>query len=388
MKNRPTRIANLADLHARGRDLKAFRAQWEQALRVCMDEKVSRVLIVGDIFNTSDVYDSAASTGAIADAVLSPLNAFHRDQPGTEVVALVGNHDLQGMGSVDALAILPDWVTVRREHGWISRPGLDLLCIPWDWSGADAEKVIADLARAPRQEGQARALLAHIQVKGAMTGEGATYQKKPHWGVSREFLQGLDFDRFILGDFHRRQELVEGRGGYIGALRQMGHGEEGNPAGLEIWTPETGEARWVELNAAPQYRTVDLYEPTEELPAPAKGEALRVRTIGWRPSNAAARVIEEQGAAVVGVLEYEERESRAEVEPGTEQNPLALLRLWAAEQIPAVEGEELAYLEERLREELGDFAGDLLYPVASNSKLSEQEAAASRENPEYMEESA
>ena len=249
-----------------------------------------------------------------------------------------GGHDQSGVGSADALhAFDPvSGVTVCHEPTVLpTMYEIDFVCVPWSWAGDNAEQVIRDMVEQCRPATK-KVLLAHVGVTGARMDGSFTCDAKPGaWQVSREFLESLDVDHIALGHFHARQELVLGKGGFIGALHQQNYGAEGNPAGFEIWDSETNKTEWVELDAAPRYRTVVVREG-EPIPEQQPNEHLKVRFDGPVEFEHVRR-LEAEGAQVEQILEREERVARAEVPPGILDDPHGLIDLWAGQQVPALE---------------------------------------------------
>jgi len=334
-------IATVADLHLRGKDLELTRQQLHEVAHQAQCRGVDLVNLAGDIFDRPDIGDKYASTGAIAEVANEFVAALV--DSGMKAMMIAGQHDVAGVGSKDALHIfdnrLVDDVGVVRGPRVIG----NICYLPWEWSGKDAQKVLTKCLEA---SGECDLLVAHVQVVGAKMGAGFCAKSKPgNWEVSRDFLASLPVRHFALGDFHARQEVVEGKGGYVGALRQLNFGEEGNPAGFEVWNSETDETEWVEIGIAPRYRTVEVL-PGELPPKPAEGERLKIQYIGGTLDHAEARTMEMLGAEVEHIVEREERIARAEVPAGIIDDAHGLIRLWAEQQTPAVEGERL---EEMLR---------------------------------------
>lgn len=356
------KIALSADWHI-GRSIEHDAPQLMALVDRCIKDGVDVLMVAGDICDRPNACTPRHSTGAvqaiIADAVAKLSNAD------VQTIMVPGNHDKAGAGSEDCLRFLdvlrPD-VIVVREPRWIEHSGVLSLCLPWVY-GADAEAVIHDLCEnAPEEWIDARTiLLAHVQVIGARMA-GLRCCEGGSWSVTREFLEGLPFSRYALGDFHARQDLFDGRGGYIGALRQGNYGEEGNPQGFELWDSDTDEAQWIDLYAAPMHET---YRPgcPAELDAIASQPSINFRRAvvsGWTPSAEAVERAMAAGVRVDVEAVRVERERRADdVAAGILDDPHALIRLWAGQQRPPVEGTYLdrilklhdeATAEEKVRE--------------------------------------
>jgi len=338
------KIANTADWHIRGKDLDACRSQLLAMHIECVERRVDLVTVAGDVFHSSTIGDQYASTGAQVEVALEVVRLFSQSE--IQVLMIPGNHDKAGAGSVDALHVfdgLEDVEVVRevKAHNVWFKGGrcLRVLCLPWAWSG-NAEEILGTLAGF---EGEADLLLGHAQVAGARMQGAFTCDAKPGaWQLSRAFLNTLPVRRIALGDFHARQELVEGKGGYIGALRQLTFGEEGNPAGFEIWDTETGAVEWVELGAAPVHRTTIL-RPGDPFDVVMDSSVKqRVRFEGKIPSAETVHKLEGLGVQVETIVPVQERVRRANVPDGIINDPHALIGLWAEHQEPRIEGDRLA----------------------------------------------
>ena len=67
------KIANVADIHARGKDLEACRSQLAAMVAECVKRGVDLVTLAGDIFDKSNIGDTRSSTGAIAAVVIGAV---------------------------------------------------------------------------------------------------------------------------------------------------------------------------------------------------------------------------------------------------------------------------------------------------------------------------
>jgi len=352
-------IANVADIHARGKDLEACRSQLAAMVAECVRREVSLVTFAGDIFDKSSIQDQHASTGAIAAVVIGAVAELTKH--GIEVLMIPGDHDQAGSGSADALHVFDGMagVMVERYVEWVDFPNFSVFCVPWFWSGLDPSgyiNVAKDrIGRPPRQN----MLLAHIRIGGAIlsgtqTCEEVNQSATRTWQVPRAFLESLPFDHFALGNFHKRQDLTGGRGGFIGALRQNDFGFEGDPAGFETWDSETGTTEWVELDAAPRYYTVKVaaaqinngHDLSGLAPEARDIDHVRFEATGDKVDVVAARNLEDEGFEVVSIQPREERTQRAEVPEGIIHKPHELIDLWAGTQTPPIEGERLAAMHE------------------------------------------
>lgn len=321
------KIAITSDIHLRGSDLEAVRNQLDELL--VRSTACDMLCIAGDLFDRPSIGDQHASTGAIAEVAVRFVQKF-----GARVVIIPGNHDYAGVGSKDALHIFDGMenVFVVRTPGNI-RFGKDLsiTCVPWMWNGQIEPRLLGE---------ETDLLLGHIRIGGALMGPVAYEQKPGDWTITRKELAAIPAKHVALGDFHLRQDLTDGRGGYVGSLRQQNWGEEGNPCGFEVLSTATWASEWVELHHCPYHRTVELH-PGEEVPKKGVSELLRVRYIGGGPNTNEVRELESQGVRVEHVVEREERVRRAEIPHGVMHDRRELIRLWADSQSPPVNGARL-----------------------------------------------
>ena len=323
-------IAMTADWHADGKTLEILRRQLAAMVSECNTRGVDLLCVAGDVFESSSIEDRHGSTGYIARGVIEELQKLQ-----CRVLMIPGNHDAAGAGSADALHIFTERLTVGgctviHAPQWVICEDLDLdvLCVPWDWSGAP----FPDPWRqddAPFRSDNKTLLLAHVQIGGAVMNGGHTCPDEPSkFQISRADLEALPFDRFALGDFHKRQDLTDGRGGYIGALRQCNFGEEGNPAGFEIWDTEAGDFEWIELDEAPRHKTWIMAPGDAPPPECPPGWKYKVKLTGEQPDYVLVRDLERDGCVVEINLDMVQRLTRASVPPNVINDPRALMALW------------------------------------------------------------
>jgi len=393
------KIASFADLHVRGKDIDVFRAQWGEALTVCAERKVDLILVAGDVFDKSNLFDGHGDTGAIAAAFVDPWMEYmssscYRDEDGWEdrMIIVEGDHDRAGVGSESGLRVLEHvpGIVINTDGLQFNRhvsnsEAVDLLLVPWSWDGdRDAEAEITALIGAfPRSPDIPRVLVSHIEtfglqmMRGKVSEEGST--NKRTWAARREFLARLDVDRFVLGNYHGRQPVdpdAEWRGGMVGALRQVSFAHEDEPQGFELWDtsiesgpdirrdsgPEPGcsGVEWVELTSAPYHKTLrfngeistaDISKAIETLQAANEGRELNIRVrLDLLPGATVAEELSRRGITDIGInVEPTERERRVENMPDdVYANPTSALRMWAGLQRPEPNEGELAAMEREL----------------------------------------
>ena len=319
------KVAITADWHLRASDLDSARLQLLEMTK--RSEGCDLLCVAGDVFDSPSIGD-ARTTGAIVAVAIEAVAAYPRS------LLILGNHDYAGAGSADALHVfdgMPEVTVAREPQGLKSnRFPLIIQTIPWSWG------VFPEL---PDQIPQCDVLLGHLRIGGALMSGKTTYdQRDSEFTISRTTLEQIPAKRIALGDFHRRQDLT-GRGGYVGALRQLNFGEEGNPQGFEIVDTDTWQVEWIELSQCPYHRTVEI-NPGEPVPEQKANERLRVRYLAI-PDPDEVRALEAEGVIVQHVTEREERVRRAEIPPGVMHDKRELIRLWASSQEPPVGDERL-----------------------------------------------
>jgi len=340
------KIALMADLHLRGCDLPQTRAQLMASVDVMVERGVQVVGVAGDIAHRMNLYDTSASTGAVARVALEWARALQAH--GIEALMIPGNHDYSGPGRADALHVFDACPNVRvaRRAESLAWNGLRILAVPWLYTDRDFNAVVSDLRAQFGDNYTWHLLLAHVQVFGALQNRRhamefeqplQTYVCRPgDWSTSADFLSNLPVMHIALGDFHFRQDVVEDRGGFVGALRQLDFGEEGNPQGFEIWDSETDTTEWIELDECPVHRTIIAKpgEPVQMLDP--EGCRYRVRYDGM-PDPLEARELEARGVQVEAIVEKRERVKRCEVPSGMVGDLPATLRFWAGQQTDEVD---------------------------------------------------
>lgn len=338
-------VANIADLHARGRDLIYWQNQMMAAMDACNSRRVDLITWGGDIFDTPNVGDQHAETGRILNSILSVIDAAD-----AKILAITGQHDQHRSNQTAAICALENEQLRVCQHPAIAQiPDLNILCLPWLHEG-NAEAEIQRLhERLPISS--KKMLLAHVQVRGASYGHGQTHDKDGPATVSRGFLESCNFDRIALGDFHQRQDLFGGKGGYVGALRQMTFGEAGNPQGVEIWDTESGDVEWIEMNEAPRHEIIELAE-AQDLPKfandPDPAPYRWIKCLGWTPNEAQVREFESARHGNRVTREEIERIERvvrsAEIPPDLITTPGAVIRMWSGAQDSPLSTEEIEAL--------------------------------------------
>ncbi len=350
----------IADPHFRGSDLPDLMNQFLAIEDVAHKVNVDHIMVAGDVFDSSSVGDRNAPTGEIAGAAITAFSRLAKIAP---VHIIDGQHDRKSATRVSAIQVLSGIKGVTLyTNPYTMRFGIgageaEVIYAPWSYGCMedDIRQIVDTIGPKTYQK---RLLLAHCQVYGASLTKLKAHEEKGTSTLTREFLEEMEFDHLALGDFHRRQEVLEGKGGYIGALRQMDYGEEGNPMGVEVWDSDTDETEWFELTNCRGYRTL-----------PVKPESLTAENIGimnhsnWHTKlmcngfRLDPQLIREfeavNGNKIEEIVEVPERERRAEKAPDDLLfNDTELIAYWNKHQTEPFDAVELKELTDLAKEVL------------------------------------
>lgn len=325
------KIAMTADWHARGIDLDQLELTLTRMVGKLEAHNVQVLLHAGDVFDKPNICDSKAGTNAIEQVV---VNFFqHIASLGIQSIIIAGNHDMQGVGDKSALAGLDGRENIKVvrlpsvqviKGIFIFQKDVSILCLPWSWDRASMP--VDFVSHHPNPD----IFLAHVRVDGARMNDVRAYEMTGgDWAISRKELETIGAKYNALGDFH-------GADGYIGALRQLNFGEEGNPQGFKVLDTDTWTAEWVEIES-PTYRTV-VVRPGETPPQPDPPNHLKVRFEGG-VDEILAHKLEGEGVVVEQVMDREERVQRADLSAVNISDPHSLIDLWTPTIQPAIPAE-------------------------------------------------
>jgi DNA repair exonuclease SbcCD nuclease subunit len=253
-----------------------------QEIRKLADkEQVDGVLFAGDMFHIRPGLSSMhiPTFNAIYEEIaLLKLNR-------TFVGLLVGNHD-QGdkAGREYSVFAFRSIVTVMDEPAWnqfISNEGevLGVLAIPAHQDRTAllesmTENTAPDMMKNVLDVTDHTVLLGHFGIDGALV--GTNFRLRDKHAIKVEELQkiGLGFNQIFLGDYHEPQQLLP-NARYLGATHHHNWGDVGSTRGCWIWTTETDEVEFYQLESAPKFVEMDSEEPTEPH---VKGHFVRYKT--------------------------------------------------------------------------------------------------------------
>jgi DNA repair exonuclease SbcCD nuclease subunit len=191
----------------------------KEAYRHAIEISATRVVILGDLFNTGVRIDT--------DLFCRVVNFFRTYQYDIKTVLIAGNHDQSYPGSSNTpVAGLGEFCHCITEPEIRTGKGVKSVFLPYtedpyayfkkleeDGDGIDWSEYV---------------LYAHLAIEGATTG--------PMSYVPKSSVKNLpDFKGIYMGHYHKRQTLLEGRAQYVGSLRQLNHGETNDgPKGFTV----------------------------------------------------------------------------------------------------------------------------------------------------------
>ncbi len=275
------KAAVLADAHARGQDLDCFERQLHNIFRSALGADI--IIIVGDLFDDPNIASGGKSMGDILAVVKEAFEIVTGHIP---IHLIPGQHDKENETSRDALTAIEGMpnVHIYRQPTWailhsaIQPKSILAAMLPWMYQNSSGEALKNLLETKPDLDAPT-ILCGHLQVRGARMNSGHPCDRGTY-SISKAQLLAGKFDRYFLGDFHRRQDVTNGKGGYVGAPRQKNFSFAGDPPGFELWNSETDEVEWIEIDECPRHEIL-LWHEGEPRPEPTPGYKTRIKTVGW-----------------------------------------------------------------------------------------------------------
>ncbi|KKL56641.1 hypothetical protein LCGC14_2243350, partial [marine sediment metagenome] len=255
------KTAALADAHARGQDLDCFERQLRSAFRSALGADI--IIIVGDLFDDPNIASGGKSMGDILAVVKEAFEIVTGHIP---IHLIPGQHDKENETSRDALTAIEGMpnVHIYRQPTWailhspMHSKSILAAMLPWMYQNSAGE-ALKDLLETKPDLDAPTILCGHLQVRGARMNSGHPCDRGT-FSISKAQLLAGKFDRYFLGDFHRRQDLTNGKGGYVGAPRQKNFSFAGDPQGFEMWDSETDEVEWIEIDECPRHEILLWHE--------------------------------------------------------------------------------------------------------------------------------
>lgn len=210
-----------------------------------ISERTARCVVPGDIYHKDVIGDSTHTPGEVIDFAKEQL--FYHEDSRTEWDLLDGNHDREEFNRGSALLCMKDMrnINVYFLPTVVGIGRALLYMMPWAHRGHEevTMRAVENMVNAHRDQDErsgfprAHILCAHVRVLDIELPDGSEYSEDKAEGfmVRPEWIDN-HFDYCLLGDFHKRQEVIPGKGGYVGSLTQHTFKEEGYESGIEIVT--------------------------------------------------------------------------------------------------------------------------------------------------------
>lgn len=180
----------------------------------------NKLILAGDIFHVR---------GSIAPTVLNPVKDTFKwiKEQGVDVIAIPGNHDLEGKHAVrvsSAVTALEDvGVQVINQMEMIKIGNHNLVLIPWHNAIADLRADLETL----HADGYYGDVVMHAPINGVIPG-------LPDHGIEAPWLASLGFGRVYAGHYHNHKVLEGGKVISIGALTHTTFSDVGALAGFVV----------------------------------------------------------------------------------------------------------------------------------------------------------
>lgn len=227
------------------------------------------MVLAGDLFHVR---------GKIEPEVFNPTQAAIKSMvdKGVSIVAIPGNHDLQGRDTTrigNALQTLNDLrgFLVADEACWTQLHGPRLALFPWratlDQLRDDMARKAAELnARADLGAANFDAII-HAPVNEVIAG-------LPDHGFDPAELAGFGFRRVFSGHYHNHKQMLGGKVISVGATTHQTWGDIGTKAGFLLVYPDRVVYR---ASHAPSFVEVTAETDPADIPLMVDGHYVRVR---------------------------------------------------------------------------------------------------------------
>lgn len=285
----------LNDIHINRDNIEEFRKNWDEAIELCLQRKITRIIVGGDLWT-----NRAAQTLPVLLAVREAL--LDATDEGISVVLAEGNHDLidqedyAGYSHVfsgyNGVIVVDDY-----ELFWLDKPIALRLAVmsyfPENGSFIDRLNELRKRVKYPERT----ILYIHQGIKGGLS------QSSDDELPSDIF---KDFRKVLVGHYHDRKRVGENIF-YIGASRQHNFGEDQQKGYTIIY--DDGETEFVLNKKNTRYSTIvitdrdDMENTMLMIPELTKnGEKVRVQV---ECNSDEAKTVDKQALLNIGATKVE-----------------------------------------------------------------------------------
>lgn len=246
------KIAITGDLHFNAANLPDIEKGWNELIDHLIKNKITHLLIAGDLFETFNVAGREASFGTVYDVLREPIRRYLNHGTKThKIYTILGNHDIAGPNQKDALVSLEEYMDVFREPQGAYLDTAEKIYVhflPWLYNSTKSTDEL--IPHAPK--GCVSILIGHCELAGLEVNKHYTI-KGGHFEIPRQAFLNKGYQYIGLGHIHKRMDY------YIGAPWQLSHKDEGNPPGFVLLEINNGKIReeYIQLESTPKYITFD-----------------------------------------------------------------------------------------------------------------------------------
>ena len=235
------------DIHLSKDNISDFQKNWDEALRICTEHSINTLVVGGDLWQ-SRTGQTLSTLMAAREAVLKAA------QMNIYIILEPGNHDKVDQESILSYSHIfseyPNVDVIDDYAGYdVSDKTILWLISYFPENGSFVEKINEVIQKLPSNK--TNILYCHEGINGALTSssdkELATSIFKP-------------FDKVLVGHYHDRTTLDDGRIEYIGASRQHNYGEDENKGYTILYSD--GTTKFVQNRINVRYKTITV-SPTD-----------------------------------------------------------------------------------------------------------------------------
>lgn len=254
------------DIHLSKDNIPDFQKNWDEALQVCKDNDIQIIVVGGDLWQSR--------AGQTLNVLMTAREAILKaDAMDIAVVLESGNHD-----KVDPES------TLSYNHIFSEYPNVDVVD---SYAGYDvSDQVVLWLISYFPENGSFTDKLNEVAGKLPSDKTNILYC---HEGINGALSTVNDkelppnifkpFDKVLVGHYHNRASLMNGKIEYIGSSRQHNFGEDEEKGYTILYSD--GSTKFIKNNSNTRFATVEITSENlgiaQELLAEATGENKRVR---------------------------------------------------------------------------------------------------------------
>lgn len=281
------------DIHASHDTIDEFTSNWNEALEVCRQHDIPRIVVGGDLWQAR-AHQTLDVLLAVRSAILRATKEYKLD-----LVIAEGNHDLVDQEAMEGYSHLfseYENVYVVDDFAYLPLGDKAELCVMsyFPENGSFCKRL--EEAEAAKTPGAYTILYAHQGINGALATPNET-------DLPTKIFKG--FDKVLVGHYHDRCVIPGTNIEYIGGSRQHNFGETPDKGYTIVY--EDGSYQFVQNNANARFATVEVAasELTEERINEILSDRTRKVKLKISCSSEEAATLNKQDLLVAGVAKIE-----------------------------------------------------------------------------------